>query len=80
MSEMTDKVRLQMMDDATDWLKEFANRCWQDGIQIGKQWSNIELQKRIKELEEDANFLHALQAGGVDNWEGYDMVCEMLDD
>jgi len=26
------------------------------------------------QLLNDSNFLHALRAGGVDNWEGYDLV------
>jgi len=30
-----------------------------------------ELEKKIKELESDVRFLRALEAAGVDNWEGY---------
>ena len=31
------------------------------------------------QLIEDQNLLNALQAGGVDNWEGYEMAVESLD-
>lgn len=34
--------------------------------------------KRIAELEKDSQFLAALEAAGVDNWEGYDDACEGL--
>lgn len=30
--------------------------------------------EEYEELKEDSNFLAALEAGGVDNWEGYDMA------
>jgi hypothetical protein len=32
--------------------------------------------RRVKELEADAKKLAALEAGGVDNWEGYDESME----
>ena len=31
------------------------------------------------ELSEDREFLYALQAVGVDNWDGYDVAIEMLE-
>jgi len=31
--------------------------------------------ERMKELEEDSDFLYALEACGVDNWCGYDEAC-----
>jgi len=37
------------------------------------------LRARNTELESDAQFLAALQAMGVDNWDGYDEACELLD-
>jgi len=37
------------------------------------------LRSRNAELEEDAQFLGALQAMGVDNWDGYDEACELLE-
>ena len=36
------------------------------------------LNARVAELEEDGNLLSALQAAGVDNWEGYDDAIEHL--
>ena len=32
--------------------------------------------EELAQLREDQAFLRALMAAGVDNWEGYDMVCE----
>lgn len=32
---------------------------------------NQQLKKTIEELEKDSEILHALEAGGVDNWEWY---------
>ena len=37
-----------------------------------------ELQAEIQELEDDADFLAALQAAGVDNWEGYEHAQEIM--
>ena len=34
----------------------------------------------VKALEKDQAFLHALQACGVDNWEGYSDAVDMLED
>ena len=34
----------------------------------------------VKEMEEDVSFLGALRAAGVDNWEGYDIACEMFEE
>jgi hypothetical protein len=36
------------------------------------------LKKRVAELEEDAQFLEALSAAGVDNWDGYDYAQEIF--
>ena len=33
-----------------------------------------------KKLEEDARFLQCLMATGVDNWDGYDIAQEMMDE
>lgn len=35
---------------------------------------------RLRELEVDSAKLHALYAGGVDNWEGYSDAMDALDD
>ena len=35
---------------------------------------------QIKELEADRKLLRALQGAGVDNWDGYDIAVEMMDD
>ena len=37
-----------------------------------------ELKKRIVELEEFERKLDALEAAGVDNWEGYDIAMDIL--
>lgn len=39
-----------------------------------------DLQKYIQALEKDQEFLHALQACGVDNWEGYSDAVDMLEE
>ncbi len=35
-----------------------------------------ELMARITELEKQVELLDALEAGGVDNWDGYDFALE----
>lgn len=35
--------------------------------------------KRIKELEESEKMLRALEAAGVDNWQGYELALESLE-
>lgn len=39
-----------------------------------------ELEKEVKDLTEDARFLWALEAAGVDNWEGYEHAQELMDE
>jgi hypothetical protein len=36
--------------------------------------------ERLVELEETEQFLRALGAAGVDNWEGYEMAQDIVDD
>lgn len=36
-------------------------------------------QKEYDQLIKDQKLLQALQAAGVDSWEGYDIACESLD-
>ena len=36
--------------------------------------------EEYESLLEDSRLLGALQAAGVDNWEGYDNACELLDE
>lgn len=38
------------------------------------------LEKKIAELLQDAKKLYALEAHGVDNWDGYDFAMDDLDD
>ncbi len=38
----------------------------------------IELRKYLDELEDAANKYYALEAGGVDNWDGYSYAMEEL--
>lgn len=38
------------------------------------------LKIKYDELIESQRLLQALESAGVDNWEGYDMACESLDD
>lgn len=37
------------------------------------------LKKEIRQLEERLELLDALEAAGVDNWEGYDEALEILE-
>ena len=39
-----------------------------------------ELRERVEELEDDVKFLRALEAAGVDSWEGYEVAQEMMED
>lgn len=66
-------------------------KSWNDEVvsMTAEAWSetlkNIkELEDRIEELEqiladyeEDVEFLDALRSAGVDNWDGYDVACEI---
>ena len=36
--------------------------------------------KEYDQLQKDAAMLNALEAGGVDNWEGYSEACASLDE
>jgi len=36
--------------------------------------------KEYKELKEDSDFLQALRAAGVDNWDGYDYAIDILNE
>ncbi len=36
-------------------------------------------QEEYDSLLEDSEFLQALQAAGVDNWEGYEFACEDIE-
>ena len=38
------------------------------------------LEAEIEEMQEDADFLEALRAAGVDNWNGYDIAMELMDE
>lgn len=56
---------------------------------IDEIWSNMIMTKihaghsAVKEflkLKEDARFLEALRAVGVDNWEGYEYACDLIEE
>lgn len=67
------------------------HKSWNDEVvsMTAEAWNetlkNIkELEDRIEELEqiladyeEDVEFLEALRSAGVDNWDGYDVACEI---
>ena len=36
--------------------------------------------KEYEDLLKDRNWLHMLEAAGVDNWEGYDIAVDYYDD
>lgn len=38
----------------------------------------LKLEKQVAEMQEDCDLLYALQAAGVDNWEGYEFAMEIL--
>lgn len=40
-----------------------------------EEW--FELKRYLEDLEEDREFLYALQAAGVDNWNGYEYACKI---
>lgn len=68
-----------------------VRKCWNDEVvsMTAEAWNetlkNIkELEDRIEELEliladhdEDVAFLYALRSAGVDNWDGYELACEI---
>lgn len=37
-------------------------------------------QERYNELIKDSDFLYALRAAGVDNWDGYDFAIDILNE
>lgn len=41
---------------------------------------NTKLQSIIDSQQEDVDFLRALEAAGVDNWEGYDIAQDYLEE
>lgn len=38
------------------------------------------LGKKLEDNEKDLNLLYHLQAAGVDNWEGYGVACDMMNE
>lgn len=50
-----------------------------DRIDAHENGTLTALRKQVAELEEDSRTLRALEAGGVDNWEGYSTALEDLD-
>ena len=40
----------------------------------------MSLRDKVEDLEEDNKFLECLRAAGVDNWSGYDVAQEMMDE
>jgi hypothetical protein len=36
--------------------------------------------KELNDADKDIRFLNALRAAGVDNWQGYDIAIDMLDE
>lgn len=43
---------------------------------IGDGWGPVDMD-RLADLEENSKFLAALEAAGVDNWEGYEVACQI---
>jgi hypothetical protein len=37
----------------------------------------VELEDDLEKAEDDSRFLSALEAVGVDNWEGYETACQI---
>ena len=46
------------------------------GVEITVQEA-IDIKHYLEELEDDRDFLYALQAAGVDNWYGYGEACKI---
>lgn len=72
-----------MMRDTVTFTREYWNDvdsyigCLEaDNKRLRKELE--EALAKIDELTEDSEFLNALRAAGVDNWEGFDYAVEML--
>ena len=72
------ELKLKWASDGRDGVPHTYDVVKYPGLIIGR--ATLMPDPRIKELEEELKLLHALQAAGVDNWDGYDIACEMLDD
>ena len=72
------ELKLKWPSDGRPGVPDTYNVIKYPGIIIGQ--AKIMPDPRIKELEEEVKLLHALQGAGVDNWDGYDIACEMMSD
>jgi hypothetical protein len=59
------KVDIMVIHHYIDEAKEAREKCEKLGAENGRLW-------------EDSNKLRALEAAGVDNWEGYDVAMDMM--
>ena len=68
-----------MTDDLVKRLRTMAGIGWNP---IGDEAANRieELEKSIRNMQQDVAFLRRLRAAGVDNWEGYEFALEDDDD
>jgi len=54
-----------------------GNCLWKDKTFMNEETITI-TKKEYDSLKEDAKFMRALEAAGVDNWEGYDFALDAM--
>ena len=58
------------------WIQKGV-RCYMDMCKNYEDTVDVPIEE-YKQLKEDQEFLHALQAYGVDSWEGYEEAVESV--
>ena len=71
MSDESEKLPGENLPD-TETICYFGNQNMNETITISK--------KEYDSLVEDAKFMRALEAAGVDNWEGYGIAQDMMEE
>lgn len=69
--EPTEKEMIKTNEDA---MKYYIEKLGEE------KYKNEQLQKEIVSLKKRDNWLSCLEAAGVDNWEGYDIACDIYSD
>ena len=62
-----------------DELGEERQSCWIAAASVAADRIE-ELEKSVRNMQQDVAFLRRLRAAGVDNWEGYEFALEDDDD
>jgi len=82
-AEMSGHARAAAQEHIDMWALRQANAGHAALIaKLGKEKAELtaELEDRIKKLEADSRMLAALEAGGVDNWVGYEAALEEMEE